>query len=157
MRMQDGKHVRPHLVDGQMHGDLAGAFPRALDFIALNVADDQVVHRHHAFADAGACAENPAIIQPDADIPVVGRYPTFLVNQLPDINNVLPVLTLRFRHLEFRLYQAARAGASRAFSSREAPRRDRSARPGGPEYSRRLQRPPSESPAYRRRSASPWR
>jgi hypothetical protein len=72
----------------------------------IAVADRDVGGRHHAFADASAGAQNPVGVQAHTDVAVVGRNPSFLIDQLADIEDVLAMLLLRLGHPGFQLYQS---------------------------------------------------
>src|SRR5579884_1362604 len=98
MRVHHGGDVRPHAVDGEMHGDLRGAAAAALDHVAVQVAHRQVVGAHHAFAHAGWGAKDPIRIQPYGDVAIVGGYPALLENEPSDFNDVGPVLPFGPHH-----------------------------------------------------------
>ena len=89
-----------------MHRDLGGSLARAIDLVALQIADDDIGGRHHALADAGASAQNAAIVQAHADVAIVRRDPSFLIDQLADVEDVLAILFLRLGHPDFQLYQS---------------------------------------------------
>jgi hypothetical protein len=103
MRMHHGRHVGPHLVNGEVHRDLGGSLARAIDLVAFQIADDDVGGSHHALADAGAGAQNAAVVQAHTDVAIVGRDPSFLIDQLADVEDVLAMLLLRLGHPDFQL------------------------------------------------------
>ena len=96
--MDHGANVGPHLVDLQMHRDLAGPLQPARYLVALVIDDDQVVHAERALADAGGRGQDALGIQAQADISVVGGYPALLKDQLADLDNVLAVFAFCLYH-----------------------------------------------------------
>ena len=54
-----------------------------------DVANDQVIRRHHALADGGRRAQDTVVFQADADVTVVGRNPPLLKDKLPDLDDIL--------------------------------------------------------------------
>src|SRR5438105_15866516 len=100
MRMHHRLYVRAQLVNRHMHGDFGRALASALDLVPFVIANDQIVRMHHPFADRSWCAEDALGVQTDADIPVVGRYPTFLIDEFSYIDDVLTKLFEIVRHPE---------------------------------------------------------
>ena len=100
MRVEDRENIRTHLVDRKVHCDFGRPLARALDLIAIQVANDQIVRGHHAFADGRAGAQNSISVQSHADISIVGRDPALLIHQFSDVNDVLPVLQFGLQHPE---------------------------------------------------------
>ena len=100
-------NVRTQVIDRHVHGDLGGALQPPGYFVSLVVDDDQIVDAHHALADAGGSGQDPFIIQADRDIAVIGRDPAFLIDELPDVDNILPILPLGFHHANSVSYRVA--------------------------------------------------
>ena len=101
VRVYNRADIRPQAVNRGVHGDLRSALFAPFNLLALHVDDNQVVDVQHALAHAGRGGQNAVLIQPNRDIAVVGGDPTFLIHQAADLDDVLPILFLRFHHAEF--------------------------------------------------------
>jgi hypothetical protein len=62
--------------------------------VALKVGDDEIIGRHHAFADAGGRGENAARIETERDVAVGGGDVTAIVNPAANGANVSTVFVL---------------------------------------------------------------
>jgi hypothetical protein len=85
-------------IDRRMHQDFGRAVALAFNLVTLGVDDNQVVGRHHAFADVGRRAENAILIEPHRDVAIVRRHPALLVNKLADADDVVAVFFFSFCH-----------------------------------------------------------
>src|SRR5579862_1205884 len=54
-----------------MHGNFAGHIAPAGYFVAIVIADYQVVRLHHSLADSGGSGEDAVFIQAERNVPVV--------------------------------------------------------------------------------------
>ena len=98
MGVGDGHDVRAHLVNREMHHDLACAFATAGNFTAGHVADDEIFDGHAALADAGGGAQDPVSIEADADVAVVGGDPAFVEHEAANLDDVLAEFVFFLTH-----------------------------------------------------------
>ena len=66
--VNDGLYVGTHAVDGEMHADLAGDVAGSGEFIAIVIDENHVDGVQEAFAAAGGCGEDKAIVQSNGEI-----------------------------------------------------------------------------------------
>jgi len=62
--------------------------------VALKVSNDEIVGRHHAFADAGGRRENTARIEAKRNVAISGGDIAEVVNPAADAANVAAVFVL---------------------------------------------------------------
>jgi hypothetical protein len=96
MRVADGIDVRAAAVNQEMHAELRAGVATAAQFAAIQIGDDEIVWRHHAFADAGGRSENPAGVEAKRDVAVGGGDVTPVVNPAADGTDVAAVFVLGF-------------------------------------------------------------
>ena len=96
--MHHAANLGPHTVNRQVHAHLGGALARPADFVAVQIADDDIVRRHHALAYARGRRQNPFFVQTNGDVAVVGRDPAFVEHQPSDLDDVVAKLWLGFLH-----------------------------------------------------------
>jgi len=93
----NGVDVRPAAVNQQVHSKLRAGIAAAAEFVTLQIGDDEIVRRHHAFADAGGRRENAARIEAQGNIAVGGGDVAAVVNPAADRADVAPVFVLGFQ------------------------------------------------------------
>src|SRR5262245_58311456 len=71
MSMHNGMDIGTQFVNEQMHGDFGGNLATSVESQAIHVNDHEIVFRHVTFTDGCWCCENGAIVQPDADVPII--------------------------------------------------------------------------------------
>ena len=94
MRVADGIDVRAAAVNQKMHAEFGAGIAAAAQFLALEIGDDEIVGRHHAFADAGGRSENAARVEAHGDVAVGGGDVTAVVNPAADGADVAAVFVL---------------------------------------------------------------
>ena len=82
--MADGVDVGAAAVNQKMHAELGAGVAAAAEFVALEVGDDEVVGRHHAFADTGGRGKNAARIEAEGNVAVGGGDVGAVVNPAAD-------------------------------------------------------------------------
>ena len=95
--MANGIDVRAAAVNQKVHAELGAGIAAAAQFVALQIGDDEIVGRHHAFADAGGRSENAARVEAKRDVAVGGGDVTTVVNPAADGANVATVFVLGFQ------------------------------------------------------------
>src|SRR5579864_2354939 len=80
-----------------MHAELGTGIAAAAQLVALKVGDDEIVGRHHAFADASGRSENTARVEAERDVAVGGGDVTTVVNPAADGADVAAVFVLGFQ------------------------------------------------------------
>ena len=86
------------VVNRHVHGDLGRALPVPFHLVAFAIHNDQVLGPHHALAGRRGSAQDVIVVQPDTDVAVVRGDPSFLIDELANVDNVLAKLFERFRH-----------------------------------------------------------
>jgi hypothetical protein len=92
MSMHNGMDIGTQFVNEQMHGDLGGNLATSVESQAIHANDHQIVLRHVTFTDGCGCCENGAIVQPDADVPIISRNKSSSIDTSTNLNNVFAVL-----------------------------------------------------------------
>jgi hypothetical protein len=90
----DGIDVRAAAVNQEMHAKLGTGIAAAAQFVALEIGDNEIIRRHHAFADAGRRGENAARIETERDVAIGRGDVTAIVNPAANGANVSTVFVL---------------------------------------------------------------
>jgi hypothetical protein len=93
-----------------VHENFTRALAPSLDLIAIHVHHDQIVELDKALADRGRGTQNAVPVKPDADVAVVHRHPTLLMDQVTDPHDIVAVLLLRLTHAPRILSSELRSG-----------------------------------------------
>ena len=94
MTVHDRAHVGPRLHDRQVQQDLARALALAGDLLAVQVDDAQIVGLHESLRHPRRRAEHPVVAEPQADVAVVGRGESLVVDPPADLAHLLAKLPL---------------------------------------------------------------
>ena len=86
----------PAAVNQEMHAELGAGITTAAQLVALEIGDDEIVGRHHAFADAGGRGENATRVEAKRDVAVGGGNVAAVVNPAADGADVAAVFVLGF-------------------------------------------------------------
>ena len=79
MAVQNRLHFRTFLHNRQVKEDFAGAFARPGDLVPVHIDDAEVFRFHEAFADLRRRADDAVFVDAVADVAVVRRRETFVV------------------------------------------------------------------------------
>ena len=82
VRVNDGGDIFAAVVDGKMHADLAGDFPRSGELSAVEIDDDHVICLEQEFAGPGWGDEEAFLIQPDGQVSGCSGHETEAVEEL---------------------------------------------------------------------------
>jgi hypothetical protein len=79
-----------------VHAEFGAGIAAAAEFVALEIGDDEIVGRHHTFADAGGQSENAAGVEAEGDIAVGGGDVAAVVNPAADGADIATVFVFGF-------------------------------------------------------------
>src|SRR6185437_15500072 len=96
--MNNGAHIRAQRIDRDVHRNLAGTLARTFDLTSVHVTNDEILRLHKALAYSRRRTEYTVLIEPDTDIAIVHRHPSFVIDETANTKEILAMLLLGLAH-----------------------------------------------------------